>query len=297
MAGEAWWIGRVRSLLAEKATELGPLWALSVRLQFVRDNVDAGLLETDFRADPDARALWAAFDVREAEVHRALDDAGERVARSVRTGALTPAAFRATWEGLGFAPAAEGTGTPADDWLDALLRISRHTLGEERVRFAMPNMSSRAHRIADFLAVTRPGPDDVVVDVGAGSGKVALTVAASCRTEVRGVECGGSFVDQARCSAGHLGLGNVDFEHADVRDVDLSSGSIFYLYHPFHGAPARAVAEALGRLARTKAITVYGAGPTYDFAEHFLREAEHGALRLSERRGEFSEVFVLRSAS
>lgn len=296
MIGEPWWIERVSALLKTSALELGPLWALAGRLRFVRDNVEELLLETDFQAHPHARALWAAFVAREAEVLRELEDVGQHVVMTIRSGALGPDAFRARWEGFGFVPSADGGGTPADDYLDAILRVARHTLGEEREPFAMPNMSSRAHRMADFLSVTEPGPDDVVLDIGSGSGKVALTVAASSFTRVRGVECGASYVAAARQSAVLLGLENVGFEHADVRDVDLSQGSIFYLYYPFHGEPARAVAETLGRLGRSKDITVYASGPVNDFGEHFLGQVESGALQLSERRGEFSEVFVLRSA-
>lgn len=157
-------------------------------------------------------------------------------------------------------------------------------------------MSSRAHRVADFLSVTEPEDDDVVIDIGSGSGKVALTVGASTFAEVRGVEYGDSYVASARHTAAALGLENVAFEHADVRDVDLSQGSIFYLYYPFHGEPARAVAETLGRLGRTKDITVYGSGPSADFGEHFMTQVENGALELCGLRGEFSEAFVLRSA-
>lgn len=296
MAGEPWWIEQVKLLLSSDAVRLGPLWDLSTRLQFVRDNVDESLLEADHQAHPHSRALWSDFVAREGQVQDDLEDAARRLARTICSGALGKEAFRASWETLGFAPHAEGGGTPADDHLDALFGIVRHSLGEQRQPFAMPNMSSRAHRVADFLAVTEPGPDDVVLDIGSGSGKVALTVGASTFAEVRGVECGESYVAAARHSAAELGLDNVAFEHADVRDVDLSPGSIFYLYYPFHGEPARAVAESLGRLGRTKDITVYGSGPGYDFGEHFMRQVDEGALELGGLRGEFSEAFVLRSA-
>jgi len=296
MAGEPWWMQRVSDLLDSSAHELGPLWHLTELLQFVRENIDPELLEADFAAHPRSRALWSAFVAQEADVRRRLEQQSDRLATSIRNGALPPASFRTHWEGLGFEPNEEGGGTPADDYLDAMFHMARLTLGEERQAFAMPNMSTRAHRLADFLAVTEPGPEDVVLDIGSGSGKVALTVAASTRTQVRGIEYGGAYVDAARESAAHFGLHNASFIHADVRDVDLSEGSIFYLYYPFHGEPARVVADALGRLGRDKDITVYASGPRNDFGEHFLRQVETGALRLSETRGEFSEVFVLRSA-
>jgi hypothetical protein len=74
--------------------------------------------------------------------------------------------------------------------------------------------------------------------------------------------------------------------------VDLAPGTIFYLYHPFHGAVARDVAVALGALGAAKPITIYVAGPRQDYGEHFLAQP---GLAVSERRGEFGEVLVLRS--
>jgi hypothetical protein len=294
-----WWIERVSALLLppEPMTlALGPLWHLAERMQFIRENVEPALLPADFAAHPQSQALWEAFSGQETRVLAALAEEGGRLAACVRRGELGPGRFRAAWEDLGFTPNAEGGGTPADDYLDAMFQVARYTLGEERPAFGMPNMASRASRVSDFLAVTRPGAEDVVLDIGSGGGKVALTVAASACTRVRGVEYGGAYVASARGTAAHLGLGNVHFDHADVRDVDLSVGSIFYLYYPFHGEVALAVAQALGRLARDKDITVYASGPGNGFGEHFFGQVQSGALSLSERRGEFSEVFVLRSA-
>jgi hypothetical protein len=294
-----WWIERVSALLlpAEpSALALGALWHLAEQMQFIRENVEPALLGADFLAYPDSQALWAAFEQREPRVLQALADEGRRLAACVRRGELGPVRFRAAWEGLGFVPNADGGGTPADDYLDAMFQVARYTMGEQTPVFGMPNMASRAHRVADFLEVTRPGAEDVVFDIGSGSGKVALTVAASTFTRVRGVEYGASYVSSSRGTATQLGIENVAFVHADVREVDLSEGSIFYLYYPFHGEVALAVAQALGSLARTKDITVYASGPGNGFGEHFQQQVEKGALALSERRGEFSEVFVLRSA-
>lgn len=150
--------------------------------------------------------------------------------------------------------------------------------------------------MADFLSVTEPAGDDVGFDLGSGSGKLALTVAASTFTSVRGVEFEPTYASAARRSAQWLGLGNVAFDTADVRDVELSGGSVFYLYYPFHGLVARTVAQRLGALAREKDIAIYLSGPQHDFGEFFLGEVAAGALSLTARRGEFGEVLHLESA-
>ena len=295
-----WWISRVDVLSAPVELGLlglGGLWRLSESLQFVRDNVDAALLPADFLGTPSAEPAWSAFLRRELDVRRALREAGARVVKQIQRGELGPRDFRVTWETLGFLPHAEDAGTAADDYLDGLFQMTRLTLGEEMPVDGSPNMASRAERVADFLKVTEPSAADVVMDLGSGNGKFALTVSSSSLTRVVGVELGGSYVAAARRTAHGLALQNVHFIHADVRDVDLSPGSIFYLYHPFRGVVAKTVSEMLGRLARRKDITVYLAGPGVGYAEHFLHEVETGALSLRERRGEFSDVLVLGSAT
>ncbi|MCA2976924.1 MAG: hypothetical protein INH41_00510 [Myxococcaceae bacterium] len=294
-----WWFSHVSSLVEPAGVDelsLGTLWSLSERLRFVRDNVDPALLAVDLQAAPAASVTWATFLAREAQVALALGLATEAEQRTIRTGGRPPAAFRAHWEKLGVRGHERRDGSPADDYLDALFKTSRLTYvssTEERVHV---NLGSRASRVSDFLSVTAPAEDDVVFDLGSGSGKLALTVAASSVTAVQGVELLAHAVADSNGSARALGLQNVAFHRADVRDVDLSAGSIFYLYYPFHGAVASTVASTLGQLADQKDITIYASGPNRDYGEFFLREVDRGALSLAERRGEFDEVMVLQSA-
>ena len=81
---------------------------------------------------------------------------GEACAGRVRSGALGPVAFRAGWEGLGFERNGEGAGTPADDYLDGLLHLSRHAAFVTPTGFGLLNLATRAARVADFLRVTEP---------------------------------------------------------------------------------------------------------------------------------------------
>jgi 23S rRNA (uracil1939-C5)-methyltransferase len=292
-----WWISDVEVLSGvDPATaSMGALWHLSERLRFVRENVSTKDLADDAAMDPTTTTTWQRFEGQERAVRHALLAATGLEAERVRSKGLSPAAFRAHWEGLGFVPHPVGQGTPADDYLDALFRTSRLVFDGPASGLATVNLASRAERVSDFLGVTSPGERDVVFDLGSGSGKVALTVAASCVTEVEGVELVGAHVAEARASARALGLDSVRFHEADVRDVDLQRGSHFYLYFPFRGAVASAVAGALGALAREKDITVYASGPAWDYGEFFLREVDRGALQLTGRRGAHDEVMVLTS--
>jgi len=289
---------RVSALLEPENLEpltLGALWRLSERLERVQQHVDPLLLAIDLRAHPDAARLWSAFVARASQVKRCLGVSCKQVAQRVRSSELGPEAFRAGWQALGYVPNDGDAGTPADDYLDGLFHTARFSQGEGAPEGGSPNMATRAGRAADFLSVVEPGRSDVVIDLGSGSGKLALTVSASTFTRVVGVEYGSSYVDVSRATASELSLRNVSFVHADVRDINLAEGSVFYLYYPFHGAVAQTIAQSLGHLAETKDITVYTSGPTGGYGEHFLKAVEPGGLRLVERRGEFGEVLLLRS--
>lgn len=293
-----WWsehVGRLLEPAALGALGLGALYRLNEGLRFVRDNVDASLLPHDFRAHPETEAVWAGFLEREREVGAALGVAQAKACRGIAAGEVSPSGFRQRWQTLGYRQHATDGGTPADDYLDGLYAGPTPTLDLARPPEGSPNMASRAERTSDFLAVMEPSASDVVMDLGSGSGKLALTVAASSEAHVVGVEYVAEYVAEARRSAHALGLRRLRFEQADARAVDLSEANVFYLYFPFRGAVARAVAEALGRLARERPIRIFAAGPGPEFGDHFLREVEAGALELRERRGEFGQVLVLGS--
>ncbi|WP_257449783.1 methyltransferase domain-containing protein [Archangium lipolyticum] len=295
-----WWVERAETLLSSKdarTLELGALWELFERFSFVRENVEPDLLLIDVQGRPELRALWDALEARALTVTDALDAAGDDVAQQLRTGELAPTRFREQWEGLGFAEAAGRASTAADDWLEGLLRISRITTGQNRPPFGQVNMASRAQRISDFLSITSPGQHDTVYDLGCGNGKFAITVAASSSARVKGVEYGQEYVESARRNGERFALPNLEFIHADVRDVDLSDGTAFYLYFPFWGEVAHAVARMLGDVARARDITVYASGPRHDYGEYFLEQVSQGALCLAPLRQDFADVMVLRSSA
>lgn len=295
-----WWVERAETLLASRdarTLDLGALWELFERFSFVQENVEPDLLRLDIQARPELQALWMALEVRARSLTEAMDAAGDDVARQLRAGDLAPARFRERWEGLGFTESAGRASTAADDWLEGLLRISRITTGQNRPPFGQVNMASRAQRISDFLSITNPGQRDTVYDLGCGNGKFAITVAASCAARVKGVEYGQTYVESARRNGERFALRNLEFIHSDVRDVDLSDGTAFYLFFPFWGEVALAVARKLGEVARARDITVYASGPRHDYGEHFLEQVSRGALCLAPQRQDFADVMVLRSAA
>lgn len=295
--GEPWWVHRVKQLLEPEnlsALSLGARWRLCESLSFVRENVEPGLLSQDILRSPELAQVWTHFERREASAHQAAAQARTDARSRISSGAVSPEAFKTEWQSLGFETNANDSGTPSDDYLDGLF-FREHRAQWPLQPLANPNMGSRARQTADFITALEPGEEDVVFDLGSGSGKLALTVSASTRSQVVGVELCADYVEEARNTAADLSLHRLRFVHADAREVDLSSGSVFYLYHPFRGEVASSVAHALGSLARKKDIRIFCAGPSCGYAEYFEREVTNGALRLRERRGPFSEVMVLTS--
>ncbi|MDB4993832.1 MAG: hypothetical protein JWM74_1264 [Myxococcaceae bacterium] len=106
-------------------------------------------------------------------------------------------------------------------------------------------------------------PDDVVIDLGAGLGKVVLLARLLTGATARGVELQGALVDRARAAASALGL-DVAFTHADAREAELDDGTVFFLYLPFTGPVLAAVLERLHAIARRRDIVVCALGVDLD---------------------------------
>jgi hypothetical protein len=87
---------------------------------------------------------------------------------------------------------------------------------------------------------------------------LASICTSGCSVEI---EVEGAYVDCARQSAYELNLNNVTFIQQDAREVDLSKGTVFYLYTPFLGTILREVLDLLRREAVSREIRVCTFGP------------------------------------
>jgi hypothetical protein len=118
-----------------------------------------------------------------------------------------------------------------------------------------------ARHIFDLMARTQFTERDVLFDLGSGLGHVPL-LASICTSGCSvGIEVEGAYVDCARQSAYELNLNNVTFIQQDAREVDLSKGTVFYLYTPFLGTILREVLDLLRREAVSREIRVCTFGP------------------------------------
>ncbi|MFC7046299.1 class I SAM-dependent methyltransferase [Halobacteriaceae archaeon GCM10025711] len=80
----------------------------------------------------------------------------------------------------------------------------------------------------------RPGPDDVVLDIGTGTGAVALALASDAKAVV-GRDISEGMMDQARRKADEVGLDNVSFGQGTFREPNVDRADVvvsnFAMHH------------------------------------------------------------------
>lgn len=118
-----------------------------------------------------------------------------------------------------------------------------------------------ARYIFDLIARTQLTERDVLIDLGSGLGHVPLLASICTGARSIGIELEAAYVNCARQSAYELNLSSVSFIQQDVREADLSYGTVFYLYTPFLGTILRAVLDLLRREAVCREIRVCTFGP------------------------------------
>ena len=153
-------------------------------------------------------------------------------------------------------------------WLASLPPSEREAAIEDRLGLAPPPSSAppgphgvgyHASGVAAIVRMLLEVPvvqGDVLVDLGAGLGKVVLLTRLLTGATARGVELQPVLVDRAREAASRMGLRDVTYALADASDADLSDGTVFYLYAPFTGPVLIGVMDRLRSVASRRAIVV-----------------------------------------
>jgi hypothetical protein len=186
--------------------------------------------------------------LREVAILRGVSPPPESLRDAVRSGALRGAALRAAIEAV--PPAAR------DPWVERLLGLhgavpeGRNTEGE-----LIGYLPSGVGAILHLVDACPLRADDVLVDVGAGLGKVLMLAHLLTGARAVGVELDGELVQAAQGLAADLRLEGVSFAQGDAR-VWLPEGTVYFLYAPLLGG---ALAQALDRLeevTRGRAVQV-----------------------------------------
>ena len=199
---------------------------------------------------PGGEGNFEHLHARARDVLDVLEDANARVCADIRQAVIRgegAACLRAWLDTLG------SPGAPLDgyDHADALVagmfdfanvHDSGAAPGQDMV-FYQPTPVRHVVAMIDKLAL---GPGDTLMDLGSGLGHVPMLANIFTGASTLGIELQAPLVERARETARALGLQGVSFVPGDARAVDLSEGTVFYLYTPFKGA---VMDEVLARLA------------------------------------------------
>ncbi len=185
------------------------------------------------------------------------------------------------------------TGSELVAWLASLPASERDAAVEQRLGIASrpPDgappgehlVGYHASGVAPIVRVLREVPvaaDDVVVDLGAGLGKVLLLARLLTGATARGVEIQPALVAAGREAARRLGA-EITLTEGDARDAELGDGTVFFLYVPFTGPVMARVLERLREVASRRAIVVCTLGVDVDREAPWLAKRPLDAFWLS----------------
>ena len=167
-----------------------------------------------------------------------------------------------------------------DAWVDELLGFEPPPAdAPDLPRGAVPYLPCG---VAEIIAMVREvplRPDDELVDLGSGLGRVVILAHLLSGARASGIEIQEHLVARARARVSALGLGGVTFVHANAAEVALA-GSVFFLYAPCNGEMLAGVVERLHALARTRSFVVCTVDVELDAPWLRRRETAHRALAI-----------------
>ena len=185
-----------------------------------------------------------------------MDDALQNLALASRaaltSGALGGAALLALLRSVPFCD--------RDVWVDTLLGLEEPPPDSpELPRGAVPYLPCGVEEILEMVLKVPLRPDDVLVDLGSGLGRVVMLAHLLSGARACGIEIQEPLVRAARSRCAELALDAVTFLHADAAEAALD-GSVFFLYSPFGGATLTRVISQLAEVSLRKPIVVCAAG-------------------------------------
>jgi SAM-dependent methyltransferase len=146
-----------------------------------------------------------------------------------------------------------------DAWTDELLGIESPPPDmPDLPHGSVPYLPCGVEEILAMVREVQLRPDDEVVDLGSGVGRVLILAHLLSGARARGVEIQEHLVRSGRNRCLELGL-PVSFVHANAVDVELD-GSIFFFYAPFNGEMLTRVLRRLEVVARRRPIVVCAVG-------------------------------------
>lgn len=165
-----------------------------------------------------------------------------------------------------------------DAWCDELLGLGELPPDGELPRGAVPYVPCG---VAEILAMVQDAPvreDDLLVDIGAGLGRVLMLAHLITGARGHGIEIQGALVEagRVRC-AGYP----IELTHANAADIALD-GSRFFLYAPCNGELLERVIARIHEVALRGPIVIGCVGLELDVPWLKARASTSPALTLYE---------------
>ena len=126
--------------------------------------------------------------------------------------------------------------------------------GVSRFDDGIPSEPLHHFLIKRFIGPLSLGPDDVVIDIGCGTGRVACVLARRRVKSVVGIEVARTASLAAQENAARLRgrRSPVRILTQDAVEGDYDEGTVFWLYHPFGPETMRAVLDRLAESVRNR---------------------------------------------
>ena len=95
----------------------------------------------------------------------------------------------------------------------------------------VPYVPTPEHIVEAMLRLAKPGPDDFLVDLGCGDGRIPITAALKYGTRGFGVDLNPQRIKEARENATKAGVtGKVEFIEGDLFKTDFKKANVLTLY-------------------------------------------------------------------
>ncbi|MBA2544797.1 MAG: hypothetical protein H0V17_34450, partial [Deltaproteobacteria bacterium] len=151
-----------------------------------------------------------------------------------------------------------------DSWVQEVLEVDPPPPDIDLPAGAVPYLPCGVDEILATVRDVPLGPDDELVDLGSGLGRVVILAHLLTGARARGIEIQAHLVARARATHAALALpASVAFDHACATEAELD-GSVIFLYAPFNGAMLARVLDRLAALARRRRFTICAVGLEVD---------------------------------
>lgn len=232
------------------------------------DRLDAIIGYLDFEEGTPrshARLLSRARRLRDR-----LESANEKLYEVARAEIVASGSSCALRQWLGGNADYEETGGPCpglgfdlrDEIVSGVLRLPEPGETEHRSSLEMvPYQPTPVRHILDLIAAAKISESEVLIDLGSGLGHVPLLVAILTGGRAVGVEFQPAYAASAAVCAARLNVKRARFVAGDARVVDLSSGTVFYLFSPFTGSILVDVLNRLRVQSIGRQIMICSLGP------------------------------------